>query len=120
MGSFLPPVSLSVAVRFLAGSWGAFLWGWGLAEDLLARPGLGLPGGVGAAGLISFTPGPALGGSWRAADPGIWGSERPGEDLVGWGAAAVLVGEAGLVRREGRTGLGLPGTWTGLVGEGEW
>lgn len=71
------------------------------------------------AGLTSFTPGPTtLGGTCLAAEPGIWGSERPGEDLVGGTPAPDLVGEAGLVRREGRTGLGLPGTWTGLVGEG--
>lgn len=71
------------------------------------------------AGFTSLTPGPALGGACLAAEPGIWGSERPGEDLVGETPAPDLVGEAGLVRREGRTGLGLPGTWTGLEGEGE-
>ena len=35
---------------------------------------------------------------------GIWGSDRPGEDLAG---------ETGLERREGRTGLGLAGTVPG-------
>ena len=78
---------------------------------------MGLPGGVGAAGLTSFPPAPGC--SWRAAEPGIWGRERPGEDLVGESEAVGLVGEEGLERREGRTGLGLPGTWTGLLGEGE-
>lgn len=37
---------------------------------------------------------------------GIWGSDRPGEDLAG---------ETGLERREGRTGLGLAGI---VPGEG--
>ena len=52
-----------------------------------------------------------------AAVPGIWGRDRPGEDLDG--ETEALVGDEGLVRREGRTGLGLPGTCRGLVGEGE-
>ncbi len=71
------------------------------------------------AGLTCRDPGPALVCTCLAAEPGIWGSERPGEDLVGETAGPDFVGEAGLVRREGRTGLGLPGTWLGLVGEGE-
>ena len=52
-GSLLPPLSLSVAVKFLAGSCGTFRCSCGLcvAAFLSAGLGLGLPGGVGAAGL---------------------------------------------------------------------
>jgi len=49
---------------------------------------------------------------------GIWGNERPGEALVG--DMLVLVGDdKGFFNLEGRTGLGLPGIFVGLVGEGE-
>jgi len=75
---------------------------------------LGLPGGVGAAGLLIFT---LLTPGCLAALPGIWGKDRPGDDFDG--ETEALVGDEGFERREGRTGLGLPGTCTGLVGEGE-
>ena len=66
---------------------------------------MGLPGGVGAAGLT-----PLL--VCLAAIPGIWGSDLPGDDLA---AAAdeggrALVGDGGLVNLDGMTGLALPGT----------
>ena len=68
-------------------------------------PTWGLPGGVGAAGLQTFPGGLGL----ELEVLGIWGKDRPGEDLEG---------EPGLLRREGSTGLGLAGILVGLVGEG--
>ena len=54
----------------------------------------------------------------RVATPaGTCGNDLPGDDFEGdWDD---LVGDGGLLRRDGRTGFGLPGTCTGLVGDGE-
>ena len=74
----------------------------------------GLAGGVGAAGLFSLAvvePPPTA-----VVLPGIWGSDLPGEALVG--DEFVLVGDTpGFLSREGRSGFGLPGMlFAGLDG----
>ena len=102
-GSLLLPLSLSVAVKFLVGSCGTFRVNCGLcvAAFLTVVLGLGLPGGVGAAGLTPL--------GCLAAIPGICGSDLPGDDLAA-AEGVVFVGEGGLDNLDGTTGLGLPGT----------